>query len=234
VYIWFEPSQMPGPLWRATQRGRIQAWYRLAAGPEAAAGLLVVGPDGWAPIRWTGEQTILETLGNLGDFVGGVAVVATLVYVALQIRQNTSATRAATFLGLTNAWQDVLLASARPEVVDLRVRAAADPDSVSESEYVQLALTARVFFRRFENDFFQYRSGTFDPGGWEGYRNSLTADVLASPSLRAFWEQQRSSFAPEFVAYVDAHIGSARTTDGEGLGRGLQEWRERVKRESAA
>ena len=32
---------------------------------------------------------MLEDLGNLGDFLGGIAVIATLLYVAVQIRQNT-------------------------------------------------------------------------------------------------------------------------------------------------
>ena len=32
---------------------------------------------------------MLEDLGNLGDFLGGIAVIATLLYVAIQIRQNT-------------------------------------------------------------------------------------------------------------------------------------------------
>jgi hypothetical protein len=32
---------------------------------------------------------LLEALGNLGDFVGGIAVVATLLYLAVQVRQNS-------------------------------------------------------------------------------------------------------------------------------------------------
>ena len=31
----------------------------------------------------------LEDLGNLGEFVGAIGVVVSLVYLALQIRQNT-------------------------------------------------------------------------------------------------------------------------------------------------
>ena len=34
-------------------------------------------------------------LGAIGELVGGVAVIASLIYVGLQLRQNTSATRAA-------------------------------------------------------------------------------------------------------------------------------------------
>ena len=36
---------------------------------------------------------MLEDLGNLGDFVGGVAVVITLIYLAIQIRHNTGAVK---------------------------------------------------------------------------------------------------------------------------------------------
>lgn len=32
---------------------------------------------------------MLENLGNIGDFLGGIGVVITLVYLAVQIRQNT-------------------------------------------------------------------------------------------------------------------------------------------------
>ncbi len=32
---------------------------------------------------------MLEALGNIGDFLGGIGVVVTLLYLAAQIRQNT-------------------------------------------------------------------------------------------------------------------------------------------------
>ncbi len=38
----------------------------------------------------------LSDLANLGQVIGAVAVVISLIYVALQIRQNTNAVRAAT------------------------------------------------------------------------------------------------------------------------------------------
>ena len=40
-----------------------------------------------------------ELLGNYGEFVGAIAVVATLVYLSVQIRANTKSTRSQTLLG---------------------------------------------------------------------------------------------------------------------------------------
>ena len=44
---------------------------------------------------------MLDILGNVGDFIGGIAVVITLIYLAAQVRQNTSALKAA-------SWQQVV------------------------------------------------------------------------------------------------------------------------------
>jgi hypothetical protein len=41
------------------------------------------------------HQAFAQLLGNYGEFVGSIAVVATLIYLALQIRQNTDTTRRA-------------------------------------------------------------------------------------------------------------------------------------------
>ena len=176
---------------------------------------------------------IFETLGNLGDFVGGVGVVVTLVYLAFQIRQNTRASRAATLLGLTNAWQDYLFTWASPELVELRTRAEADPTSVSESDYVRLYAYARILFRRFENDYFQYRSGTFSHDAWEGYRQSLAVDVLSSANARAFWQQQHSTFAPEFIAFMNTQVESARKIGQADLATAASKWKALVEKESA-
>ena len=39
----------------------------------------------------------LDDLGNIGEFVGAVGVVVSLIYLAVQIRRNTRSVRASTF-----------------------------------------------------------------------------------------------------------------------------------------
>ena len=50
----------------------------------------------------------LEDLGNLGDFLGGIAVIVTLVYLALQIRSNTQTVRAASLESVVNSHSQFL------------------------------------------------------------------------------------------------------------------------------
>ena len=41
------------------------------------------------------STVIFEHLGNLGDFIGGIAVVITLIYLTSQVRQSSAAIRTA-------------------------------------------------------------------------------------------------------------------------------------------
>jgi hypothetical protein len=93
----------------------------------------------------------LEDLGNLGDFIGGIAVVVTLVYLALQVTQNnrllranTASVRAASttainerLIGVNQAlMEDAALA-------DIFVRELSEPGAVSGADRVRLD----IFFR---------------------------------------------------------------------------------------
>jgi hypothetical protein len=48
----------------------------------------------------------LSDLANIGEFVGGIAVIATLVHLAIQIRQNTRSLRSVTFQSVVDSFTD--------------------------------------------------------------------------------------------------------------------------------
>lgn len=47
----------------------------------------------------------LQDLGGLGEFIGVVAVVVSLIYLAVQVRQNTGALNARWSLGSSGSWR---------------------------------------------------------------------------------------------------------------------------------
>jgi len=52
------------------------------------------------------SRVILEALGNIGDFIGGIAVVATLLYLAAQIRQNTKSLQTASRQEISSGYRE--------------------------------------------------------------------------------------------------------------------------------
>ena len=50
---------------------------------------------------------MFEDLGNLGDFVGGIGVMITLAYLAVQIRRNTRALRSNTHQAMMDSGHSI-------------------------------------------------------------------------------------------------------------------------------
>jgi len=64
-----------------------------------------------------------DAIGAVGEVVGAICVVLTLGYLAVQIRQNTRATRATTYSSTTGGWHDDL----QSEYLDPTFRAYMQP-----------------------------------------------------------------------------------------------------------
>ena len=89
---------------------------------------------------------MFETLGNLGDFIGGIAVVATLVYLALQIRQNTNSVKgagAASYRDGLNSFSAVLAQDGA--LAEIYYRGLEDPESLNPTELRRFEAVLSMF-----------------------------------------------------------------------------------------
>ncbi len=116
-----------------------------------------------------------EAMGAIGETVGAVGVIATLGYLAFQVRQNSNVTRSATRQTISSVQADLGLRIA--ESADLRAALA----SLGEIEILTTEMDAAIrdstFFRAalraYENQYYQYEDGTFDADMWIGYRERI-------------------------------------------------------------
>ena len=90
-------------------------------------------------------MTVME-LGALGEFVGSIAVIATLIYLALQIRQNTSQQKREETVSIQHGQNTVVALMQDPAVVRAYVKAADGdtPASVLMFEYLCNMMEIRV------------------------------------------------------------------------------------------
>ena len=146
----------------------------------------------------------LEALGSIGDFVGGIGVLVTLIYLAVQIKQNTRSVRAA-------AAQQVLSGAAGflehitsdPILTDLFFRGAREPESLAPSDRARLGLVMLALFRRFEAVFQQGERGILAGEDWAGLRMSMLVTAQL-PYTRQWWPNVASLFSPSFSRFVEA------------------------------
>jgi len=144
-----------------------------------------------------------EAFGNVGDFIGGIGVVVTLAYLALQIRQNSSALKAASaqaVLGaLTQSIASVASSSAASRVAIL---GQTDFDRLSEDEQLQFALWLLGWFRVFEQAHQQFMAGVLDPVQWKGHAAQIES-TMQSPAVRRWWSVRRMLFDPAFRRFIE-------------------------------
>ncbi len=109
----------------------------------------------------------VETLGSIGDFVGGVAVIASLIYLAVQIRQNTRAVRSSSYhQAAEQTWNYCLAVAGDASLADILARrAAGEPLAAADELRANAADQALVF--GFENMLRLHEEGLVDPDVWQ-------------------------------------------------------------------
>lgn len=149
----------------------------------------------------------LEDLGNVGDFIGGLAVIATLLYLAVQIRQNTRILR-------TSAEQtaDPIAAIANiaqsPQNAAVYHRGIADPGDLSEEERTHFYLLMASNFYVLHQGYRAYQLGTQTRDTWQWQSRALKF-YATQPGVRQWWRKQgHALFAPEseFWRLVDSEM----------------------------
>ena len=101
---------------------------------------------------WFGMN--LNDLANLGQIIGAVAVVVSLIYVALQIRQNTNAIRSAAAQTVHEHFASwYRLVAADPDLSQIVVNGLRDYSSLSEMQRARFIATYMVFVSYSQNAF---------------------------------------------------------------------------------
>ena len=142
-----------------------------------------------------------EAIGAIGEIVGATAVVATLVYLAIQIRQNTKVARSATRQAI--AEMTINLNSDLIGDQSLGQSFLKDPESEPVEDGERLRLMARSYrlMRNWENIHYQYLTGMLSEDEWRGFRLNLKA-CLQWDSTNEYWRNERQFFAETFQAEV--------------------------------
>ena len=145
----------------------------------------------------------LNELGSLGEFISGLAVVVTLIYLALQIRHNTRAVR-------SSMHQDMVGSTARiaesvsdsPDVGRIVLKADEDYDNLTKEEFIRFEAYAERVFGNFESVFYSYRNSMIEQDLWESWEASYLADISRN-AMRRFWHEDRPMHLRDYMDFID-------------------------------
>ncbi len=155
----------------------------------------------------------IQDLGSLGEFVGAFAVVITLLYLAVQVRQtktaldaNTKAVRAQALSDVTRNSHSELLSVINGEDIASVLLKLLDNDEMDDRERVLADAWLTTMFLSRQSEYFQFKDGLLDERLFVALQHPIF--VFAREGMgRQWWEEEgQSTFSEEFVAHVNDRL----------------------------
>ena len=144
----------------------------------------------------------LDTIATIANIMASGAVVLTLVFIGLQLRQNAHLTRMAaaqTSAQLLSANMGRVTESG--DLAEILTREAGHT-GWTRAEFLRVSNFLSISFRHFEVLHTHRRFGVFEDELWEGSEARLR-ESLSDPDIRAWWAESRVVYARSFGKYVD-------------------------------
>jgi len=167
----------------------------------------------------------LETLANLGEFISGIAVVLSLVYVAFQVRQNTQSLRTENYArALDRVATMQARLSADPSLAAVFGRGVVDTSALTVEQRIQFAWAFYEMFGAFEFMYHQSQAGALEAEVWERWSATLSW-WISLPGVQSWWRAKPAPFSSSFSAFVEARLGTSPPDAGA-----AQRWQEFLTR----
>jgi len=150
------------------------------------------------------------------QFAAAVGVVLSLVFVGIQIRQNTAAVRSATLQALSDAQRELILSSVLEEnhsALVTRVFRGETSEDFTEFENTRLFGWYVVLVAHLQNTYLQREAGVVDDDVFESF--GWTSPALQTPHFAEFRERALAAgasprFAEFFREWMAEHSEASR------------------------
>ena len=151
-----------------------------------------------------------EAIAAIGEIVGAIAVVGSLVFVGWQMAQNTDALRTSTSQSHAELYMSISTRiSESREMATLYITGLSDLTELDEADRVRFIAFVSSTFRFYETSFVQHRKGKLDEELWFVLERQIK-DLVTAEGIRSWWAIRRHWHSAEFRALIESLI----TSDG--------------------
>jgi hypothetical protein len=147
----------------------------------------------------------IQDLGSIGEFIGSMLILVTLVYLAIQSKYQQKLLVSQAYQARTDTIIGMLESTATNSSVAARTVKLRNGEELTEMELLQHGAGVMAMLRSIENGHFQYSIGVLSAE----YGNTLKAmvrSVLEREQSRAVWTNSRVYFRDSFAGFVDSIV----------------------------
>ena len=169
-------------------------------------------------------MSLIETtqlLGNLGEFVGAIAVVVTLAYLAVQVRHgreateiNTNQLKGEAIREINNTEQSLVQSvQDNPELFSIVMRSSFDWNSIGAKEQARAHLYFYSYTRWLETCWNLCEQKALDKKIYDS-RELFIVGIIGNPKGgRIWWDMWKALYDPDFAAHLDQTLDTHGSED---------------------
>ena len=149
----------------------------------------------------------IQDLGSIGELIAAIATVATLIYLATQIRQNTKAVQSSNF----STWIDAVhgINHIHLEIAGFLEDALNANRELTPDEFWRFHIHQAQMGYSFESVFLFHLNGTVDDEYFQSRMRSARKSY-SYPGSRLWWDEWAQHLYDErFIKYVESEIAEA-------------------------
>lgn len=161
----------------------------------------------------------LSDLGNIGEFVGAIAVVVSMVYLAVQVRRNTQSLDASidhTYVDLYLGWVGSFSSEKSSKLL---VAGFDEPANLTDAEAARFGSYMVRLIVLIEVVYSMYSRGTLSKERWEVAKTDILT-FLGTRGGRLWWKGNKSGFPLSIVQVIDEVLKNPNAVSVE-----LSDWR---------
>ena len=144
-----------------------------------------------------------EAIGALGEFVGAIAVFFSLIYVAVQIRDNTRSQQAATYHAMISAKNQVnLQIASQVDAARILLEGSRNYRELELTDRHRFNLLLRSILGVCEDIYVQYSKGLVDIEDHE-INLSMVKDLLKQQGISYWVSRNRHLFRKSFIDEIE-------------------------------
>jgi hypothetical protein len=150
----------------------------------------------------------LADWASIGSLISSIAVLISLIYLAIQVRQAERNQQASIRQGRATRLVDIILAAGDPSYAEALAKGTAGTGGITRAEFGQFTAVYGALLASAEDTFLQHREGLLGEAMFASFRESWR-QTLAQPGVRALWKLRRHAFESGFAALMDSLMAEA-------------------------
>lgn len=145
----------------------------------------------------------LDKLNQWLVLAANIGVLAGVIFLSIEIRQNTLAIRGTAIQTAAAHSRDEMFVIAQdPELSRIAVMGSASPFDLDPADAFRFSYLIRTFWVGMQSNYRQWALGILPDEEWAFYGRAICAQY-GVPGIHARWQAERQMFIPEFVEVVE-------------------------------